>query len=113
VDKEIEMIKKLVDRKIAIAILMAALLAGAFIAVGPFKSHATAIQFVLVFYAFCVLAWRVMLPTAIALGIWQYVVPANMPYSGSFGLGILVTGIAAGIFWHLRQRKAIGKTGTP
>lgn len=112
-DKEIEMSKKFVDRKTAIAILIAALLAGVFIAVGPFKSHGTAIQFVLIFYALCVWAWRVMLPTAIALAIWQYVFPANMPYSGAFGLGILVTGIAVGIFWYLRHRKALGKTGTP
>lgn len=39
-----------------------------------------------------------MLPTAIALAIWQYVVPANMPYSVAFGPVILAMGIAAGIF---------------
>lgn len=110
---ESHMSKHLVNKKLAIALGIAAVLAGIFIAEGPFKSHATAIQFVLVFYALCVWAWRVMLPTAIALALWQYVLPANTVYTGRFGLGILVTGIALGIFWHLRHRKAIRKKEDP
>lgn len=100
---------KLMRTPILLIVPVLAVLAGIFIAFGPFQDHATSIQLVLVFYALCVWVWRVMAALGLALAIgWglSYAVSFN---TGYLSLALLVPGLVLGIVWHVRQRRSVAK----